>query len=487
MCFVKRQSVNQIVVWAGFAVGLLFLISMLTSSVFAQQTYPTVDCGSMSGLVVAFDVSKGQNPRDVSEFLAELGGTAVTVATVNITNDTPIPACIDVLVVHGLANNLGLPRSYSLTEANMIKSWVNDGHGLMLSGDWGTFKYATQPLFQIFGYEQLGGIVEDVTDHDPAGPAITPYAWVIYQADNFFAHDILSNATTLQLQASGWLDSSANAIVTTDADASPASEPVMAAFSEGDGCVFLSADSNWYATDGGSGSYLKQDNAQIAQQTVEWLLSCQSTTPNTPPTVHTVLLPLLTNDYCPARGMDVILAIDSSESMLKPTVDGSMSRINAAQDAAVEFLSLLNFTADQAGVVSFDKTAVIDHTLSSDQSSIAAAINSLDIATETRIDLAFTVAQQELTGIRHENNYQIIVMLSDGRPWGTDETAVLAAANNAKAAGITIYTIGYGENANQNVLRGAASSKEHYYFSPSTAEINQIFTDIINSLPCYGE
>ena len=466
----------------------LFLIfSSPPTNITAQQSFAPIDCRTMSGPVLAFDISKGQNPGNVSDFLTDVQGMGVSVGTFNVELSSDFPACLDTLVIHGVANNLSLLRSYSVAEANRIKSWVESGHSLMLSGDYGTFKYPTQPVFQAFGYEQLGGIVEDVTDHDPAGPAITPYAWVIYQVDNFAPHPVLAGINSVELQASGWLDSTAEAVVTTDANANPATVSVMAAFSVGSGCSFFSTDSNWYAIDGSSGGYFKQDNAQFSQQVAEWLLKCGEVITNTPAT-HYLFLPQVLYNYCQAGGMDIILALDSSKSMLNPTDPGGPTRLSAAQDAAVTFLSFLNFSLDQAGVVSFDQTAVLDHPLSTDKSSLENTINGLDTDYETRIDLGISLAAQELTGSHHRiQNQKALVLLSDGRAYGTTETAVLAAASNAKAANITIYAIGLGQDANQTLLKGIASSATHYYFAPSTADLTAIYTEIATSLPCYGE
>ncbi len=478
-------SINLLVL---FYLAFLHLIES-PSHVIAQPSFFPIDCTTMNSPVLAFEISKGQNPNDVSNFLTDIQGSGVHVGTFNLELNADFPACLDILVIHGGANNLGLSQSYSSTEAARIKNWIAAGHGLMLSGEYGNFKYPTQNVFQSFGYTQLGGIVTDVTDHDPAGPALSPYAWVIYQTDNFLPHPVLSNTNRLELQASGWFDSPSNAIVKTDPDAEPGGVPVMAAVEQGSGCALLTADSNWYATDGGSGGYFKQDNARIAQQAVDWLLHCEGTVIDTPPLTFQLFLPLAMRDYCQAGGMDIILSIDSSKSMLEPTEIGGPTKLTAAQGAAVEFLSLLDFSLDQAGVVSFDRTAVLEHPLSTDQTSLENTINGLDTEYETRIDLALSVSEQELTGSHHIlNNYQVLILISDGQLWGTTETAVYDAATHAKAAGITLYTIGLGENVNQTILQNiATTATNHYYYAPSTADLTAIYTEIAASLPCYGE
>jgi uncharacterized repeat protein (TIGR01451 family) len=227
--------------------------------------------------VVGFEISKGQFPDDISDFLADIMAQGYSLGTVDMTAG-PIPDCVDILIVHGLANNRALSGPYTAGEGDTLKTWAANGHGLMLSGDWGNFKTGTQALFQTYGYSQLGGAVRDPTDFDPAGPAIDPAIWVIYQTDNFANHPILDGATSLQLQASSWLTPDTKAIVTADADAQPVAAPVMAAFTDGAGCVALITDSNWYATDGGEGGYLKPATARVARQMVKWLNGCMTLT-----------------------------------------------------------------------------------------------------------------------------------------------------------------------------------------------------------------
>lgn len=237
---------------------------------------PPVDCNTMSPPVVGYEISKGQDSNDITDFGNDLIANGFSVGTVNI-NAGPIPPCLDVLIVQALVNNSFLNAAYTPADAALLQAWAASGQGLMISGDWGPFRASVAALFQIYGYSLQGAnAVTDPTDFDPAEP--TPArTWVIYQqADNFANHPILNGATSLQLLASSWLSPTANALVTTDADATPANQPVMAAFTDGAGCVALVTDSNWNAVMGTANGYFKADNATIARQMVNWLNSCSS-------------------------------------------------------------------------------------------------------------------------------------------------------------------------------------------------------------------
>lgn len=577
--------------------------SSLTFPSLPQAIADPVDCNILTAPIVGYEISKGQLTNDVLDFLNDLEIDGFSIGTVDISLGA-VPTCVDVLIVEGLAQNVALSSAYTSGESSLLQAWVANGHGLMLFSDWGIFRVGTQSLFQAFGYTVVGDntTVSDPTDFDPAGIADS---WVLYQADNFANHPAFDSAGSLEFLRSSWLDSSANSIVSSDADdAVPAEVSVMAAFVEGSGCVALSTDSNWVMQF--DGAYQKEDNGMIARQIVAWLSDCNgltldktassslvqpdqmlsysltaknsdivpqtnvlisdtvpantqfvsATSPHSGPdgngvitwsfgsvspgaavavtmvvqvnsgttdgtiitntaevsssegeragatavtTVstqdipfdNTVYLPLAVNDYCAfqSTSTDVILAMDSSLSMAEQMEPGGLTKLAAAQNAAVSFLDLLDFPNDQAGVVSFDETAVLRHMLSTDKNSLTAAIDALVLELETRIDLAFDRSHEELVGSRHhvESN-QVIILLTDGKLYGggVGETGVIAAADRAKADGIIVFTIGLGQNVNTSLLQTVATTPDLYYFAPSATDLEAIYAQIATDLSCIG-
>lgn len=233
-----------------------------------------VDCAVLPAPVVGFEISRGQDPNDIADFINDLMANGFSVGTVDISGGANPPACVDVLIVHGLSQNNAIASPYTPAEGALLRAWAGSGHGLMLSGDWGNFRAGTDALFQAYGYTQQGpNPVTDPTDFDSPAPP-PPNAWVIYQTDNFINHPILNGVTSLELLASSWLSPAANAIVTADGDAVPPNAPVLAAFVDGSGCVALATDSNWMGVAGGG--YFKQNNAIVARQMVQWLNGCTS-------------------------------------------------------------------------------------------------------------------------------------------------------------------------------------------------------------------
>jgi uncharacterized repeat protein (TIGR01451 family) len=728
-----------------------------------------VNCNQLTPPVIGIETSKGQSANDMSVLLTNLAATGYSIGSVNISTG-PIPACVDVLLVRGLAGDIFLPTPYSAAEGVTLRNWVAAGHGLMIASDFGTHTGNTQPLFQPFGYTLANGAATDSDDFDNTGPL---NYWVIYQSDNFTSHPILNSVNTLELLASSWFSPAANAIVTTDnnATANPANMPVLAAFTEEQGCVVLSADSNWMANSGNG--YLKANNALAARQMINWLNGCfslslqksasahtaqpgelitftiqaanyttssltgiqitdavpagtsfvsasnphtgpdgsgvvtwnvgslgvnasttvemvvqlnndlangvvitntafvvssqgpsdsatalvtvdasqptavaggpyqvnegstvllngsGSSSPNGAPlsyawdldndgffddasgvtavfsaasrddgvypvrlrvsngvlsdvgdtavtvlnvapqvslsatswqilagqtvtftgsfndpglldthtnswnfgdssgsatgslaqshqysalgqytvsftvtdddggqgeAVHSIqvvesfsqFLPFVVLTICQkvSTPTDVILALDISSSMNKPAETGG-TRLDAAKQAAETFINLLNFPADQAGLVSFGSGSTLQHPLSTDSAGLINTLHSLSAAGVTRMDLALVESRQELTGPHHIlTNTPVIILLTDGLPNGTTPEAVLAEANVTKAAGIVIYTIGLGSEVNVPLMQNMATSPNHYYQAPTTAELIGIYEQIADQIQC---
>ena len=117
------------------------------------QAVNPVDCAVLNAPVVGLEISRGQTPADVADFINDLTLNGFSVGTVNL-NAGPIPACVEVLVVVGLAQNMALSSAYTAADGVLLQTWAAAGHGLMLLGDWGPFRPETEALFQTYGQPQ---------------------------------------------------------------------------------------------------------------------------------------------------------------------------------------------------------------------------------------------------------------------------------------------------------------------------------------------
>lgn len=193
--------------------------------------------------------------------------------------------------------------------------------------------------------------------------------------------------------------------------------------------------------------------------------------------------------------VDVVLALDRSGSMRSDRRDPP-EPLTTAKDAAADFVDRMS-KKDQIGYISFatDISRPFDQTLTDRADKVKAAILRTVIGSDglqfTNIAEAIAAAGKELTSIRHNDDAEsIIVLLTDGvptRPESNDDPdypskAALQMAEEAKKAGITIFTIGLGIDLNPKLLEEIATDPAHYYASPTAADLSRVYQDISTAI-----
>lgn len=193
--------------------------------------------------------------------------------------------------------------------------------------------------------------------------------------------------------------------------------------------------------------------------------------------------------------VDVMLIVDKSGTM------GDDGKLDAAKAAAVEFVGNLT-PKDQVGYVSFASNASspIDSALSGDTNAAVSAISNTVIATGTarytNTSEALNAAQGEFISPRARvEASKAVVFLTDGevnRPVNPNDPkdkvypAQLAvdAATNLKNLGVTIFTIGLGQEAllYGDFLKALASSPDNYFEASSTKSLSPIYKQIGTSI-----
>jgi Mg-chelatase subunit ChlD/uncharacterized membrane protein len=162
----------------------------------------------------------------------------------------------------------------------------------------------------------------------------------------------------------------------------------------------------------------------------------------------------------------IILVIDKSGSMEGP-------KIQIAKRAAIATSEAIN-PRDQIGIVGFDSDAqeILALTSAGDRSTISAGIASLDAGGGTFLYPGLEIAHDRLQQSNARRKH--VIVLSDGQTqgFGYPEMAQLMAAD-----GITMSTVGIGEDADMKLLEAvAASGGGRAYFTNDFNTIPQIFT-----------
>ena len=156
-------------------------------------------------------------------------------------------------------------------------------------------------------------------------------------------------------------------------------------------------------------------------------------------------------------GLDVVLAIDSSGSM------SSNDRQGLRKEAAKNFVDKLGEN-DRCAVIDFDSGASLVCPLTTDKSSLLAAIDSVNSSGGTNLSNPVSTGIDELT--KDENNhYKYIILLTDGN--GSYSSTY---SQQALDAGIVIYTIGLGNSVDTSLLTEIASFTGGKYYHATTAD-----------------
>ncbi|OIO31198.1 hypothetical protein AUJ77_00475 [Candidatus Nomurabacteria bacterium CG1_02_43_90] len=193
--------------------------------------------------------------------------------------------------------------------------------------------------------------------------------------------------------------------------------------------------------------------------------------------------------------VDTMLVFDRSGSMdvghKKPPEPLSTAK-NAA-DAYVDAADII----DKVGLVSFATTASnpVDHELSIDHEGVRSAVASIEIGKDglqnTDLGDALKSALTELQSTRHTKDAKkIIVALTDGvanyplDPINKKNTTyaeeyAVTIAQEIRAAGDQIYTIGLGKDINEAFLRDRiATDPAHYFNAPDATALQAIYKNI---------
>jgi len=196
-----------------------------------------------------------------------------------------------------------------------------------------------------------------------------------------------------------------------------------------------------------------------------------------------------TIDICQAA-LDIMFVIDRSGSMNSP----DPQKFQDAKDAAITFVQSMNFNLDTAGVASFSMEATLDQSLTSEEAAVITAINSLGAGGSTDLGDGVLVGRNELNANSLEK--PIMIVLSDGAPnhhpggfCFVDPSEVnactdyaLSQATLAKDSGITVFTIGLGVSPfTEGLLTDMATSDSHFFFAPTSAELEEIYNEISNA------
>ncbi|MDX1502164.1 MAG: VWA domain-containing protein [Thermoanaerobaculia bacterium] len=145
------------------------------------------------------------------------------------------------------------------------------------------------------------------------------------------------------------------------------------------------------------------------------------------------------------RGVDIVVALDVSDSMLVEDVEagGRLSRLERAKREIADLLRLLE--GDRVGLVAFAGAAFLECPLTLDYGAAELFLDSLDTdlipVKGTDLGEALRVSLEAFEGASHPS--RAIILITDGEDHGG---RALKLAAEAKTAGVRVFTIGIGRD-----------------------------------------
>lgn len=212
----------------------------------------------------------------------------------------------------------------------------------------------------------------------------------------------------------------------------------------------------------------------------------------TPRTEHTSVrqccyLPIINRQRCEpsTQSSDIALVIDASSSMGELGSD-SRSKIQAAKDAATAFVEAVQLGGgNQIAVVTFDSAAELEQELTDSRRGLDAAVAGISLGSGSRLDLGIQAAKNELGGFGHRpGNRRIMIVLTDGMATQDTLSRAVAAAEGAKAEGVSIFAVGFGTRINQGGLLALVSRRDYYFESSRNEDLRAIYLAIASEIPC---
>jgi len=186
---------------------------------------------------------------------------------------------------------------------------------------------------------------------------------------------------------------------------------------------------------------------------------------------------------------DLLVAIDLSGSMNNDN-DEPPEPITSVLVAAQRFVNRIAST-DQVGIITFATEAILHTKLQPATSAVGEVVNSLFIDPEeeagsTNTGGVFAEAVKEFSTPRSNINARnVLVVLTDGlatEPEEDPEEYAIEQASLLKSLGVTVYTIGLGEQVNMEFLQNLASEPGLAYQALDSGEVDRIYQTITSSL-----
>ena len=154
--------------------------------------------------------------------------------------------------------------------------------------------------------------------------------------------------------------------------------------------------------------------------------------------------------------------------------------INAAKQVTNEFIDNVNLSNDANNiestvtVIQFDGNTeeVGTATLASQKTSLKNKVLAMETDSATNMSTALKAAKNKFSNLKAENN-NIVIFLSDGEP--SDSRKSVRTAASALKGVATVYTVGFGAEADTDILRNTIASSTDKYFPATEGNYSSLY------------
>jgi len=161
------------------------------------------------------------------------------------------------------------------------------------------------------------------------------------------------------------------------------------------------------------------------------------------------------------RGIDVLIALDTSRSMLAQDV--APNRLERAKLAVRDLVDKLG--SDRVGLIAFAGSAFLQCPLTLDHAAFLESLDALQpgVIPAPGSDLASALRTAEEALSTEQRNVKLLVLFSDGEDLGG---GALAAAKHAAELGIRVFTVGVGSDAGELIPLPTANGGTEFLKGP---------------------
>jgi Ca-activated chloride channel homolog len=162
-----------------------------------------------------------------------------------------------------------------------------------------------------------------------------------------------------------------------------------------------------------------------------------------------------------SRGLDIVVALDTSRSMLAPDV--APNRFSRAKLAVLDLQHLAK--ADRLGLVAFAGSAFLQCPLTLDEDAFRQSVEAVSVGIIPQGGTALAEAiEAGLAAFKsEEENDKVMVLFTDGED---HENGAVAAAEKAATAGVHLFTIGIGTTDGELLPLTPTNSPDRFVKDP---------------------